>query len=363
MEQIRVVLGLEDQALAEEVLHFLDRRPGIRVVEAAGGSEGLSRFVATQAVDAAVISPGILEGIESLNGAPLLVVAERETAGALRAALRIGARGFYVWPEEREALARGAEGVATRPEPEPGTPGRVVAVYGARGGAGATFLATNLAAALAASETDTVLVDFDVFFGEVATALGIALNGRGRTLADLAPVAEELTAEHLERVLHPHPRGFRVLVAPRDPAMPSEIGEGLLATAVRLLRSRHDAVVLHLPRAVDEVTLAGLAVADVILVVATLDVLAFRDAHRLLDFLARRGLRDRCRLVVNRATRAEVVPEDAERVFGLRPSAIIAADRSILRAQNRGELVATRPGRTSRRVAALARDLIGEEAR
>lgn len=363
MEQTRVVLGLGDRALAEEVLHFLDRRPGIRVVEAAEGSKALGRAIGTHEADAAVVSPRILDEIEGVNGAAVLVVAERETTGALRAALRAGARGFYLWPEERDALARDAEAASTMPEPDPGKPGRVVAVYGARGGAGATFLATNLAGALAASGTDTVLADFDLFYGEVATALGIALNGAGRTLADLAPVAAELTAEHLERVLHPHPRGFGVLLAPRDAAMPSEIGEELLSSGVRLLRSRHGAVVLHLPRAVDEVTIAGLSLADVILVVVTLDVLAFRDAHRLLEFLARRGLRDRCRLVVNRAARAEIVPEDAERVFGLRPFAVIGADRSVLRAQNRGELVASRPGRTSRRVAALARDLIGGDAR
>lgn len=362
MEQSRVVLGLEEPALAEEVLHFLDRRPGIRVVEAVSDAEALAPAMRAHAPDAAVVSPGVLRRGADADGAAVLVVAARETTGVLRAALRAGARGFYLWPEEREALAMDAERATTSAEHEPRPPGRVVAVYGARGGAGATFLATNLAAALAATRTDTVLMDFDLFYGEVATALGIVLNGRGRTLADLAPVAGELTAEHLERVLHAHPRGFRVLLAPRDPAIPAEVGEELLSSGVRILRACHGAVVLHLPRAVDGVTLAGLAAADVILVVVTLDVLAFRDAHRLLEFLAGRGLRDRCRLVVNRATRSEVVPRDAEEVFGIPPTTVIGLDRAVLRAQNRGELVAARPGRTARRIAELARDLVGGNA-
>jgi pilus assembly protein CpaE len=361
VEQSKVVLGLEEPALAEEVLHFLDRRPGIRVLEVVREPEALGEAMRACEADVAVVSPQVLPSGPVAEAMPVLVVAHRETTGVLRSALRARARGFYLWPEEREALARDAERAPTPSVQEVARPGRVVAVYGARGGAGATFLATNLAAALASAGTDTVLVDFDLFYGEVATALGLPLNGHGRTLADLGPVAEELSSDHLERVLHEHPRGFRVLAAPSDPALPEEVEQGLLASAVRVLRRSYGTVVLHLPRAVDRVTVAGLQAADAIVVVVTLDVLAFRDAHRFFGFLEGRGLRERCRLVVNRATRAEVVPRDAEQVFGLPPAAVIGMDRAVLRSQNRGELLAARPGRTARRIAELARQLVGEE--
>jgi Flp pilus assembly CpaE family ATPase len=96
--------------------------------------------------------------------------------------------------------------------------------------------------------------------------------------------------------------------------------------------------------------------------VVTLDVLAFRDARRALDHLRSLGLDAKCRLVVNRAARDEVVPEDAERVFGMAPAAIVRSDRAVPRAQNRGELLAGRAGGAARQVAALARRLLqGEE--
>jgi pilus assembly protein CpaE len=352
MGETTVILGFEDPALQDEVLHFLDRLPRMRVVGAAADRRELERRIRDTRPDAVVVSPPLLNGRADLDGTALLVVAERETTEGLRTALRAGARGFYLWPEEREALAREAERSARATEKEHDAAGRVIGVQGARGGAGATFLATSLAAACAASGKSTVLIDFDTFYAEVTTALGVGNDVR--TAADLAPVLDEMTAEHVDRVLYAHPRGFHVLLAPQDPAQASLVGPQGLARAAEVLRSRFEAIVLHLPRSVDA-ALPGLEVADEVLVVVTLDVLAFRDAKRLLFYLAGLGLEDKCRLVVNRATRSEVVPEDAERVFGMPPTAVLSQDRSVVRVQNRGEVVSRRSGHLWRQVSALAR--------
>lgn len=39
-------------------------------------------------------------------GGELFIVATRETTAELRRAIRSGARGFYLWPEEHDALHR-----------------------------------------------------------------------------------------------------------------------------------------------------------------------------------------------------------------------------------------------------------------
>jgi pilus assembly protein CpaE len=362
VDEAKVVLGVEDRALQEEVLHFLERLPRISVVRAVADPETFPRAIRDSQPDAVVVSPTIIRARPDVNGASILVVAQRETTEGLRAAIRHGARGFYLWPEERQALARDTERSGLRPEPQLSTPGKVVAVYGARGGSGTTFLATNLAAALAGRGTSSVLVDFDTFYGDVTGALGIGANGGSQTVADLVPVADELTGEHLDRVLYEHPRGFHVLKAPEEPGDWDSVKASHLTEAVRVLRGRFESVVLHVPRGMSPITLAGLEAADEILLLVTLDVLAFRDAKRLLSFLASRGMDGRCRLVVNRATRAEVVPDDAERVFGLRSSAVLRTDRSVVRAQNRGELVAGRSGHTARRITALADLVVPKES-
>src|SRR5688572_24515720 len=99
MRDTTVVLGIDDQALQEEVMHFLERLPGAKVVGAAEGVNALRRLVRTSGPDAVVGVPELLDGIED----PVrFAVAVRETAGGLRAALRAGARGFFVWPDERQ---------------------------------------------------------------------------------------------------------------------------------------------------------------------------------------------------------------------------------------------------------------------
>jgi pilus assembly protein CpaE len=360
MQETSVVLGLEDPALQEELLHYLDRLPRVRVVGASLDAAGLGRELRARRPDVAVVTPRILGEAPGLDGATVFVVSPRETTEALRLALRAGARGFYLWPEEREALARQAER-AHRPRPADRVrPGRVVSVYGPRGGAGVTFLATNLAAACADRDARVALVDLDPSYGDVAAALGVDGNGGTASLADLAPVLDELTPEHVDRTLHAHPRGFRALLAPPEPGRP--LPPSGVAAAARTLRSNFDVVLLHLPRALDETTRAALEESDRILVVVTLDVVGLRDAKRALGFFGAAGVREACRLIVNRAVRGEVVPEDAERVLGLAPEVVIRFDRQVGRALNRGELVAGRQGPAARAIAVLARRVLGEEA-
>jgi pilus assembly protein CpaE len=359
MQETRVVLGLEDPALQEEVLHFLDRLPRVRVVGATPDAAGLGRELRVARPDAAVVSPRILEEASGLDGATLFVVSPRETTEALRVALRAGARGFYLWPEEREVLARHSDRAGRSLPTDPGKPGRVVSVYGPRGGTGVTFLATNLAAACADRDARVALVDLDPSYGDVASALGVTADGSVGSLSDLAPVLDELTPEHLDRTLFSHSRGFRTLLAPPEPGEPMP-APGVAAVA-RLLRSSFDMVLLHLPRALDEATRAAVEESDRILVVVNLDVLGLRHAKRALALFGALGVREFCRLVINRAARGEVVPEDAERVLGLSPEVVIRYDRQVGRAQNRGELVAGRSGPVARAIAALARRLLEEE--
>jgi pilus assembly protein CpaE len=355
MHEASIVLGMDDLAVQEEVLHFLDRLPRLRVVSAAGDASGLSRAVREYRPDAAVVSPELLERGD-LDGAAVFVVAARETTSALRAAIRAGARGFYLWPEERDVLARETERAGRPRSEQRPSAGRAVAVFGPRGGVGTTFLATNLAAACAAKDADTVLVDLDPFFGDAATALSID-DQAAPTIAELAPVADELTGEHLERVLHEHPLGFRILLAPHRP-MAQGLDPTIVTASVRALRATHEIVLLHVPRSLDGPNLAALAEADLILLVMTLDVLALGGARRALDVLREAGLGERCRLVLNRVGRGEIVPDDAERLLDLRPVAMIKEDRSVRRSQDRGQVVAGRSTPAARRVAALARRIL-----
>jgi CO dehydrogenase nickel-insertion accessory protein CooC1 len=361
MEDVaRVVLALEAPEVIEEIMHFLDRSGRARVVATAVDDRQLVEAVQQLEPDAVVAEPGLaLAGIET---GTLLALATRETVASLRAAVRAGARGFFVWPEEREGLLDGVAGtlavrrtVARR--------ARVVAMHASRGGAGCTFVASHLAAAIARHGSSCVLVDADLTYGDLSPALGVPDDAR--TVAELASLGDELGWTHVEDVGWRHEAGLLALLAPAVEAL-GATGPQLVVRAVEAAATGADAVVVSLPRAVDEVTRGCAALADLVLEVLTLDVLSFRASTRALELLSPLGVDGRVEFVVNRAARAEIAPGDVQRVFGRPPLTVVAADGAVSRAQDHGHLLPRR-GRVARAMDRVAARVLepassGEEA-
>jgi Flp pilus assembly CpaE family ATPase len=358
MEDVaRIVLGLEEHAVAEEVMHFLDRTGRARVVATASDERQLAEAVRQLEPDAVVASPALVDVSQPPNGSVLLAVDTSESVQSLRRALRAGARGFYLWPAERDELAGAAAG-ALQPSEAVRQLATVIAVWGSRGGSGATFLSTHLAAALTRRERDCVLVDLDLTFGDVAAVCGISAEETPRSIADLAPVAEELSPGRVDEVLWRHPDGFRVLLAPADATAAEQVRPPDVRASVHAVRRSCDVVVLHLTRSIEGATRVALDVADRVVVILQLDVRSFRAAKRA---IAATGIEERCVFVVNRAARSEIAPADVERVFGRPPVSVIPVDRSVPVAQDRGHLLPMR-GRTGRAVDRLARYLLEASA-
>lgn len=299
----RVVLALEAPEVTEEVLHFLDRSGKARVVGTAADDRQLGEAVRQLEPDVVVAEPAL--ALAGVDGAALLAIATRESVAALRGAVRAGARGFFVWSAERDGLLDGvASAVAARRALT--RRASVVAVHASRGGAGCTFVATHLAQAFAARGATCVLIDADPWFGDVATALG-ATGDDVRTLADLAPVADELTWEHVEEAAFTHASGMRALLAPPDGSV---LERDPIPAALDVAAAVADVVVLHLPRELDERTVWCLGQADRVFEVLSLDVLSFRATSRALVAFGSLALEERLGFVVNRAHRAELTPAD-----------------------------------------------------
>jgi Flp pilus assembly CpaE family ATPase len=348
MENVaRVVLAVDEHDMAEEVMHFLDRAGVAEVVGTAMDERQLAEAVRQLDPDAVVASPSLLRR-GAPSGRPVLAVDTRESVGSLRAAIRAGADGFYLWPEERDELAaasrRAAAAIAAG-----GSGGRVVAVLGSRGGAGTTFVATHLAAAFARRRVDCVLVDTDLLFDDLGAALGIPVDEPIPTLVDLL---SEDGVVATERRPWGHPAGFRVVPGSSSPATAALDPEDVVAVVDATARAC-DVVVAHLPRTISPVSRALVARADEILVVLTLDVASFRAAKRVIEALDVDG---RCRFVVNRAARADVAVADVQRVFGTSAIAVVPVSNAVRAAQDRGLLIPSR-GRVARAIDRIAIEL------
>ena len=342
MEHVaRVVLALDALEVAEEVMHFLDRSGRARVVATASDARQLGEAVRQLEPDAVIADPALaLDGV-ARDG--LLALATRESVASLRAAVRAGARGFYVWPAEREGLLDGvAATISLRASAERSA--TVIAVHGSRGGVGTTFIASHLAAAFARSARSCVLVEGDALYGDLRGALG-APDG-ARTIAELSAVGTEASWGHVDEVAWTHDAGFRVVLAPAPEGV-DDVPLDLIPRVVDAAATGCEVVVIHLPRQLDAATRACLAEADRVLEVLSLDVLSFRAAARAREAFSPLALEGRVGFVVNRAARNEITPGDVRRVFGADPLAVFPRDPAVPRAQDHARLLPAR-GRMAR---------------
>jgi Flp pilus assembly CpaE family ATPase len=352
----RVVLAVEAQEVAEEVLHFLDRSGRARVVATAADDRQLHEAVRQLEPDAVVAEPTIATA--SVGSATLLTLAMRESVSSLRAAVAAGADGFYVWPQERERLLRHVSAIAAARR-VPDRRALVVAVHAARGGAGCTFVATQLAQSFAKRGSSCLLVECDRTYADLTQALGF-VDTDVASMADLVTVGDDLGVEHLEGVRLRHDGGFDVVLGPTR-GDGSVVSDDALRVVVGLAAASADVVVLHLPRELSSVVRWCLEQADRIVEVLTLDVLSFRASSRALETLASLALRPRIGFVVNRAARGEITPGDVRRVFDDDPIAVVPADASVPRLQDHGRLAPAR-GRVGRAFDRLAERLSAEGA-
>jgi Flp pilus assembly CpaE family ATPase len=347
----RVVLALEAQDVVEEVMHFLDRSGRARVVATASDDRQLAEALRQLEPEVVVAEPALLDARPAAG--VVLALDTRESVASLRAAIRAGASGYFVWPAEREELV-GAAAAAMRAVHRAAGRARVIAVHGGRGGVGVTFVATHLAAALA-RRGSVILLDLDPVFADVAHALDAPADDGDRpvhTLADAVSLGDDLGPEQLEAALWEHASGVRVLLPP-PPEESVRLGPTELEPVVEAACGAVDIVLLHLPRGLDAIASSSAARADRLLEVLTLDVGSFRATSRALEALAPMHLEERLGLVVNRAARAEVTVGDVDRVFGRPPIAVFPSERSVRASNDRGRLVPAR-SRMARRFDRLA---------
>ena len=244
--------------------------------------------------------------------------------------------------------------------------GEVVVVFGCRGGAGATTIATNIAGQMASTGKEVCLLDLDLQLGDVMVALD-ADSGEGATVATLAREATTLDEAVLKRRLTRHASGLYLIsqggkLEEIDSTLPS-----MLPGLISRLRGFFDTVVIDGVRDFGEWALAALDVADVITLVVTQDVASVRRACRVIEVCRKLGYSDsKLRIVLNRHhRRSRIRVEEVERALKMSVHARVANDyRTATAAQNDGRLLADvgKRRKISRDVRALGNFIAAEAA-
>jgi len=248
---------------------------------------------------------------------PLLFFCGPDDSRLILQAMRFGACE-YVTPgaDEKEQLIAAIERLARdRGEAAEAPRGALVAVMGAKGGVGASFLACQLSAALARAGERVALADGQLRLGDVALYMNLSPQ---YTFASLANHIETIDSTYLRTTLDGHSSGVQVLATPSRPEEADSVSVGCVERVVGLLRSEFDWVIWDTPHEFDDRSVFILDRADPILVVTTPDVASMHHARMQLDLLERLGRSpDEIRIVANRTERAaSVSPREAREFLG-----------------------------------------------
>ncbi len=249
---------------------------------------------------------------------PMLVVSEDDRVETVRAAMRTGARDFFKFPASGEELEQAVLSLSSFHQiNEPVDRPRLIAVMNAKGGAGSSSIAVNLAAA-AARRMRVVLVDLDIQSGSLPVYLDLDPSGGG--LIDALEHAEELDPVAIEGYMLRHSSGLRVLAADTQRLLThDDFNERSVRRLFDVLRSTYDLVIVDVPRRLDHVSATALAVADRVGLVLQQSVVHVREAKRLSRILTELAGIERERVIplINRwCKREEIEEKDISRALG-----------------------------------------------
>jgi pilus assembly protein CpaE len=233
-----------------------------------------------------------------------MLTAEKEVEQKVRA-LRAGADDYLVKPfHPAELLARmkslmarfsSKDGLVGRPPM-----GRVLALYGAKGGVGTTTIAINAAIALHRELGRKVcLVDGNLQFGDHRVFLDLGLDRR--SIVDVVS-APSIDLDLVQSVVVKHDSGIDLLLAPPSPETAELVTPEHLPIILDELRKAYDYVIVDIDKRLDDVNLGIIEAAETVFVVMTADLSCLKNVRLVLETIGHLGYAaEKVQLVLNRS--------------------------------------------------------------
>ncbi len=212
---------------------------------------------------------------------------------------------------------------------------------GARGGAGASTVAHNVASTISRTfEATTLLVDADLGFGTAALQFDIT-SPQG--FADAVREGDNLDRDLLEQLVHWRDKRLGVLTAPDRLDQLAAPDPGVMRHLVDQARRLARFVILDLPHGWSPWIGEALASADRLGIVATADLPSLRNTRALLETVRHMRPNDAPpEIILSRMPlrgKPQVTVEDYVRVLGIRPPATVPFDPGAGSAEMSGQLL------------------------
>ena len=295
----------------------------------------------------------------------VIVVGRTNDVELYRELMRRGASEYLVAPLSPLQLIEVISGLYLDPGATP--IGRVVAVIGARGGAGSSTLSHNIGWCIAEElHINTAIVDLDLPFGTV----GLDFNDEAsQGAADALSAPERLDDVLLDRLLLKRGDHLSLFTAPAALERDYDAVPESYEAVIDAVRQTTPCVILDLPHGWSPWIRASLLAADDVVIVATPDLTSLRNAKNIIELVKNARPNDNPpRLVINQVgmpKRPEIPPKDFAETMGVDPSAIVGFEPALFgQAANNGQMVIELAPKApvSEAVRRLCRSLTGRSA-
>ena len=300
------VISRDEKSLAGIAALLRNRNPAHQVETLAGA---LKRLPAASSPDVVIVDQpnceaGDLDSLERLGNVQpriaFILLCRQHTPDFLLQAMRAGVREVLDFPAPPGCLYLAIERIEEKLQRRSDANGKLLAFISCKGGSGATFLATNLAYALAAQgDSRVALIDMNLQFGDAS--LFVSDQKPLATLADVAQQIHRLDPSFLASSMLNVLPNYGVLAAPDDPTLANDVKPEHVDAILRLARQQYDFIVLDIGRSLDAISIRALDQADMIFPVLQTTLPYIRDGKRLLDvFHSLDYPMEKIHLVVNR---------------------------------------------------------------
>jgi pilus assembly protein CpaE len=242
---------------------------------------------------------------------PMIVTAEHGDAQTMRLAMQAGARDFLPGSLSVADLTASIDRAAAQvAKADAGSASSLIAVVNAKGGSGATFVASNVAYIMnGVMKKSTALMSLDMQFESLMPYFDATLK---HGLLEVLEAADELDAVALDAFLTQHGSGLRLLAA-RPESFSENVADRSVALGTLLdkMTAQYDCVLVDMPRRVDRYSRAVLERASRVVLVVQQTLNHLRDAKRMMQIFSDHGVaRDQVLVVVNRFEKSSMIGMD-----------------------------------------------------
>jgi pilus assembly protein CpaE len=242
---------------------------------------------------------------------PMIVTAEHGDAQTMRLAMQAGARDFLPGALHASDLIASIDRAAAQiVKPADERTSSLIAVVNAKGGSGATFVASNLAYILSGvSKQSTALMSLDMQFESLTPYFDATLK---HGLMEALEVADDLDSVALDAYMTQHGSGLRLLAARPEISFENLSDRSAeLGTLLDKMTAHYECVLVDMPRRVDRYTRAVLKRATRVVLVVQQTLSHLRDAKRMMQIFGDYGVsRENVLVVVNRFEKNSLIDMD-----------------------------------------------------